>query len=363
MIKAEDDAEQFSIYEWYDQHSLRPEQEECIRSIQRILNSPNQGSINSMLDDTIPLTCKAFFCWTETRRLIEEIECPVHRFLIVASLHKDGDGFIHVRDITPQIAKLIYCIRCTVYVELMNRDEEEEMIEISLSDAVERYQEYVKELVQSPFGLLMETMHWASCIAGDSTALPQIVWLDTDFKALAIHGKKVELSQLQSLSQQLIQDVQRKFRREIKMGMPGLKDIDWTKWNSQDKLTEISNNYSYIHAEFKDQQMSLLNQFLDNNYTDTFFTRGRVRNNILWHKDNCVDWLKRCKQFLECLSVTCHLLGGQPARATEMATFRWINSSDEQRAMYWTQGTVMLLAQYSKTRSRTSQSRLIPRYL
>lgn len=38
-------------------------------------------------------------------------------------------------------------------------------------------------------------------------------------------------------------------------------------------------------------------------------------------------------------AVLCHLLGGQPARGTEMATLRWRNSVDEQRGVYWVNGT------------------------
>ena len=63
---------------------------------------------------------------------------------------------------------------------------------------------------------------------------------------------------------------------------------------------------------------------------------------------------------LEMLAVLCHLLGGQPARASELATLRWRNSVDEQRGVYWVNGTVMLLAMYTKTRSITHKNKLIP---
>ena len=57
----------------------------------------------------------------------------------------------------------------------------------------------------------------------------------------------------------------------------------------------------------------------------------------------------------------CHILGGQPARGTELATLRWRNSVDEQRGVYWVNGTIMLLAMYSKMRSKTRRNKLIPR--
>ena len=74
-----------------------------------------------------------------------------------------------------------------------------------------------------------------------------------------------------------------------------------------------------------------------------------------------MKWLKRYKELLEIVSVLVHLLSGQPARSTEMATLRWVNSVYEQRGVYWMNGTIMLLGIYSKTRGMTSKNKLIPR--
>jgi hypothetical protein len=85
--------------------------------------------------------------------------------------------------------------------------------------------------------------------------------------------------------------------------------------------------------------------------TKSVFTRGMNETVILWQKERCVEWWKRCKKLLEMLAVLCHLLGGQLARGSELGTLRWRNSVDEQRGVYWANGIVMLLAVYSKTRS------------
>jgi len=66
----------------------------------------------------------SFFCWTESRSLLEEGFCPVQRFLMVICLRSDGSGFINPRYITPLIAKLMYCIRACIFAELMAPDNE-----------------------------------------------------------------------------------------------------------------------------------------------------------------------------------------------------------------------------------------------
>jgi hypothetical protein len=339
---------------WYQEYPLQRNMRNKFDHLIRLLEP---GAAINNLDEVFHETIKGLFCWTESTKLLEEVDCPVQRFLMVACLRDRGNGFIHVRDITPLIAKLTYSIRATVFMELLKRDPEE----LRLGDDLDGLQIYVKDLIQSPFGFLSETMHLAATVAGYASALPQIMWLGDDFESLTIHGKRVDLKQLRTITQQLLKDVQRKFRREIKMGLPGFKHFNWEKFDPEDDMGNTDLNASFILKAFKGKRKALLEQFLDNKVTNDYFTKGRVGSRILWNKQNCISWMKKCKQFLGVLATACYLLSGQPSRGTEMATLRWKNSVDEQRGLYWAQGTVLLLGQYSKLRSMSSQNRLIPR--
>ena len=342
---------------WFQQNPLKETQMNKLRQLRGLLDS-DTDVIN--LEEVFHQTIKELFCWTESKKLLEEVECPVQRFLMVACLRDEGNGFIHIKDITPLIAKLIYCIRATVFTELMRREGQE----LRLEDGLDGLQIYVKDLIQSPFGLLFETMHLATAIAGFVSALPQVVWLgDKEYKALAIHGKKVELEKLQGLCHQLLQDAKRKFHYEVKKGLPGFKDFDWDMFDPKDDISETKLNYSFILKKFKEKRLSLLNQFMNNKVTREHFTKGMNGSTILWNKEHCIDWMKKSKELLEILVIACHLLGGQPARSTELATLRWKNSADKQRGVYWSNGSIVLIGQYSKTRSKSSQDRLIPRYI
>ena len=120
--------------------------------------------------------------------------------------------------------------------------------------------------------------------------------------------------------------------------------------------------YSCMNSILKDRGKSLLNEFLENQITKSFFTRSINNDQIDWNMKNCLSWLKKSKGLLEMLMILCHLLEGQPARSTEMATMRWINGSQQQRGLYWVNDTMMLLGIYAKTRGMTDQDKLIPRY-
>jgi hypothetical protein len=359
LLSLQDEIEPDECVTWYERHLLKQIQVSRLCRLMYLLDLPSEEVIDSDLDEAFHETIQELFCWTESKKLLEEVECPVQRFLMVACLRKEGKGFIHVRDITPLIAKLMYCIRASVFTELIKREGQE----LRLEDELDGLQRYVKDLVQSPFGFLCETMHLAATVAGYGSALPQVVWLGEEYKSLTIHGKRVDLDELQRLCHELLKDAKRKVRHEIRMGLPGFKDFNWDRFDPEDDLSNVDLNYSFILKAFAGKRKALLDQFLDNKVTNDYFTKGRVGNRILWNKKNCINWMKKCKQLLEILATACHLLGGQPARSTELVTIRWKNSADEQRGVYWAYGTVVLLGQYSKTRSQSSQNRLIPRYM
>ena len=343
---------------WFEQHPFTDNQLQSFHRLIHILNLRIEQEDTTDLDDALHQTLKSLFFWTETRTLLDEIHCPVQRFLMVICLRPEGTGFIHVKDISPLIAKLIYSIRATVYLELLRSNEDEDLM---LGDNLSGYQVYVKGLIQSPFGFLTETMHLAAYIAGEVSALPQVTWIGKDFKSLAIHGKRVDLIQLQTLAVKTIKECKQKLEYGVMKGMPGLNDINWNIFDPEDDLGNYNLNYSYVHKVFEKKRMVLLQQFLRNDITKNYFTRGIAQDNILWKRDNCLAWLKSCKDFLQSLALACHLEGGQPSRGREFTTIRWKNGVDEIRGVMWAEGTVFLLGRYSKIRNHASHDRLIPR--
>ena len=88
---------------WLEEHPWKPSQVDKVHQLMNILDTEIDAIV---LDDIFHKVIKELFCWTESKRLREEIECPVQRFLMVACLRHEGNGFIHVQDITPLIAKL-----------------------------------------------------------------------------------------------------------------------------------------------------------------------------------------------------------------------------------------------------------------
>ena len=105
--------------DWSRLYPLRSIQKTKLRSLGNILRAEEKSE--EEVDEIFHEVVKELFCWQESRKLLDEMACPVQRFLVAVCLRKEGKGFVNVRDITPLIAKLWYCIRGTVYMEFLKR--------------------------------------------------------------------------------------------------------------------------------------------------------------------------------------------------------------------------------------------------
>ncbi len=142
-----------------------------LKHLNEVLKSEDKEIKN--LDKTFHDAIKSLFFWQEFHRLLSDMACLVQRFLIVLCLRKEEEEFINVKDITPLIVKLLYCIKATVFTELIKRNERNEddiRIDKDLSDM----RAYMRDLIQSSFDFLREMMHLAATIAGDMISLSQI---------------------------------------------------------------------------------------------------------------------------------------------------------------------------------------------
>lgn len=344
-----------------EEHGLTESQQKKLQDLREVLVRDNVS--DDELDGEFHAVLRELFFWEESHRLMEVMECPLQRFLVYASVEKGAKGFISVKEIGRLIAKLIYGIRSCIFKELMARCGSG-VIRNQINKELGGLMMYAKELLQTPFGFLVELMHFAASVAGESGALPQVSWLGVDGMALAIHGKRVELQQLRGLCSSLLKKARIQLDSRVKMGLNGAKELNWNMYEAEDDLTNIRDGYSFVSSSnggFLKDKRWLLHGFMVNEATRSFFTKGINGRVILWRKKQCLEWLGRCRKLLEMLMVLCHLLGGQPARGSELATLRWRNSVEEQRGVYWVNGTIMLLAMYSKMRSKTRRNRLIPR--
>src|SRR5436190_11519176 len=94
----------------------------------------------------------------------------IQRFLIVLCLRKGEEEFINMRIITSLIIKLLYCIKTTMFMELIKKNERNED-DIKIDKDLSDMRVYMRDLIQSSFDFLREMMHLTAVIAEDMTFL------------------------------------------------------------------------------------------------------------------------------------------------------------------------------------------------
>ena len=215
-------------------------------------SNPNRGSggLNirtavHWMDMRFRPILKEMFFWHESHRLMDAMECPIQWFLVYASVDNDAKGFIRVREIGRLIAKLIYVIRCCIFKELMMRCDSG-LMENQVDRELGGLMGYPRDLVQTPFGFLVERMRFAASIAREACALPQVSWLGIEAgTTLAIHGKRVGLEQLTKLCSSPLKEAKTQLDSRVKICV---KTLDWSEFEAEDDLTNIKDGYSFASS-------------------------------------------------------------------------------------------------------------------
>ena len=212
-----DQEEEFGVVD----HDLTACQRQKIQDLKDVLieGSAEDGEMDARFHNVL----RELFLWKESHKLLEVLDCLVQHFLIYASVEKGAKGFISAREIGRLCAKLIYGVRCCLYTELMMRCEGR-LAQNQVNEELGGLMVYAKEQLQTPFGFLLEILHFASSVAGEAGALPQVSWLGIESgMALAIHGKRVKLEQLRNLCSILLKEAWDQLASKVKMG---IKTVD-----------------------------------------------------------------------------------------------------------------------------------------
>jgi superfamily II DNA helicase RecQ len=310
------------------------------------------------------------FSWRD-ERIVEEVKCPIYRFVIAALVNTSATGFLTAKGVTPIISKLQYCIRANVYQQIMDRDKSGGYL---LSDDGGLYglRKFVIEDGHTPFNRLRQLMHKATAVANSGPKLPQVSWKGDyrnprDYSVLEVNGKSLPVKAIQDLRKSLIKENEQRLNDKLLIGVNRDELPSFDAYEVSDILSSQAWGYSVFESkdnEFHKYRNHVIDSWLSQGRLRSHFTRGRTgEGKICWNRANVVQYLGWCKDFIEDFLVEMHLDYGMPGRATEIANMKIINTGEGQRNLYWKNYTIMLLFLYSKTRSRKDTDRMIPRFL
>lgn len=254
------------------------------------------------------------FDWQE-ERIIDEMKCPIYRFVIAALVNTNATGFSTAKEVTPIISKLQYCIRANIYRQIMDRNEEGDHM---LSDDGGLYglRKFVIEEGHTPFNRLRQLMHKATAIANSGPKLAQVSWKGDlrnphDYSIFEVNGKSLSVKTIQNLRINLIKGNEKRLHEKLLIGvdLDGLPSFD--EYESSDILSSQMWGYSAFESkdnEFHKYRNHIIDSWLNQDRLRNHFTRGCTgEGKICWNREKVVEYLGWCKDFMEDFLVEMHL--------------------------------------------------------
>ncbi|KAG5337017.1 hypothetical protein C0989_011180 [Termitomyces sp. Mn162] len=302
--------------------------------------------------------------WTHTwcRSSTSPHPDPTMNCLALCSLNPDGT-FKHPRYITGPIAHFEYCMRLTFLIE-MHR-----LVQLqprsTYQSHCEDLQSWFTEKHDSTFNALRSLQHRASTVALSTMALPNVWWLDrVHFQEMAYKGHRIHFDNVKKLFVRLEADLVALYEDHILCGLKMHVGYD----NLADDLSSTRLGYSFIcdpRNPFRMERDRLIRCILEDGELRSQFTSTvAVDGYPIWNTIRLRSWLRKYAEFHRLLLLRGEMLGGSPARGTELTamTYRNIPTSSHRNLVAFGKYLAILVT-YHKGTSMTGIEKLIPHAL
>lgn len=275
--------------------------------------------------------------------------CPLTCYLAVDNL-RDGGTFTEAHLLTTYLARWEYVIRGVALFEAKNIASN---YEDGLEESIEECWKNMLSIDRScPFNTIFEMQHLASSIAMARVAPPSITWAD-DFSSLSMKGNVIKIDNIRS-------------------GLCEMEELVWTTLDEVthnqrvpyyvpddlvDDMTDHTAGYSWLeNGNFTSTPHALLELLLKNPKSHLATFKG---DNLEWNHTEAYEIMSKLALVNRLLSVLLHIGPSQPARGTEHVDTK-IRNSWRLRNLFWQNGKLWIVTQYTKTSNITGHDMFIP---
>ncbi|KAJ3709876.1 hypothetical protein DFJ43DRAFT_1162382 [Lentinula guzmanii] len=285
-----------------------------------------------------------------TKFLEDDRFCPFTRFLVAAHLKPHGQ-FVRANVISPFIGYIQWSLRATAAKKLISISHE---LGGDYLAAFDTLREFISEGKQVLFNSLRQSMHLISSIAYRQQGLARFLW-SPDRKTLSIDGFPVHIPTfLKNIQRTLLTTIER-----VQTLFRGCEYLDILDHIDQGMVPDEVGQTRW----FRDQENGL-EQFSDRlllhliEKTNLF---GWVDGKLVANRRRVSDWFSELDQIVRELFYLVVTTWGGGARGTEMEKLLFANHLRNTRNVFFINGFLTFITEYSKTQSITGAGRIIAR--
>jgi hypothetical protein len=278
----------------------------------------------------------------------------VHAMAVMAIDRRDG-GFRKPAHISHEYAAVVYIARLLVlreaFITVENDIDSDGPIEIYC-----RLRRYLIPDTQTPVGWVIRMLHDTKGIQAKEDVKPSVSW-GLDQTTLQVRGRSVSLTNWKSF-------VRYQLRQLVEIASQ-LACGDVESIDTQAIVDDISiQSVGYYFGEEADNAgiLKAIELFAEKSQGKEgwfSYSEGKVQLD----RAAVRDWLNRCDRLLQHMLLVFHLLGGQPARSTEVLSLRYRNNIFHGRNVFVYDGVLLTITAYSKMQWKTGKSSYVPRFL
>ena len=298
------------------------------------------------------------FVWTRIwdPSVENNIGDPTMCFLALASIKSDG-GWATAAEVTPVIARLVFCMRAVFLFDLYSDDPTAECVRGRHTEL----EKWHYEGTYSTFSSLCTLQHIASVIAYATPSLPAFIWFDADKTEFIWRGSLITLAAFRNFGRELMRRVYEGFQKVMfgsNLQIPGY---------IADDLTNTTPGYGFMTDSRNEKivnRRAMYDMIMADPVLRQQFVIGVGPNGIpLLNLGRLRQWLIDYSDVLLVYMAAIDVQAGSPSRGTELTCIQLRNTACRTCGLYVIGRRLAIVVQYSKTSSIKGRDTLIPHVL
>jgi hypothetical protein len=287
-------------------------------------------------------------------------ESPMLHFMAVLGIDEENNRLKEANDYSYMLAGLVYCTRVIGLEILLPSKSRTRQADAEYESFLQQRKQYLADGSMSVASNMISLLAYSKHIALNHGNAGSVFWIQ-EGRIMQLHGAQI---------------VMEKFKWMVGKAIGDAEDLFWQRlmWttNPSDRLAiDIGNLTDDITFRRRDtyfvdnKHNRLASKWEDVTMDRLLMSRQgkKMHRDGKWHTRMVREYLREVDKFRKLLLFCVHVTGGQPARGTEILSFRFKNGCVRDRNIFILDGHVMTVTFYNKTESEWDVPKVVPRFL
>lgn len=287
-------------------------------------------------------------------------ESPMLHFMAVLGIDEENNRLKEANDYSYMLAGLVYCTRVIGLEILLPSKSRTRQADAEYESFLQQRKQFLADGSMNVASNMISLLAYSKHIALNHGNAGSVFWIQ-EGRIMKLHGAQIVMEKFKWMIGQAIGDAEDLFWQRLMWTTNSsgrlVIDID----NLTDDITFrrrdayfVDNKHNRLASKWEDVTMDRL---LMSRHGKKMYRDGK------WHTRMVREYLREVDKFRKLLLFCVHVTGGQPARGTEILSFRFKNGCVRDRNIFILDGHVMAVTFYNKTESEWDIPKVVPRFL